>query len=773
METRNQYVDLTTNGRLFPTWVLANFKKFKLPPLELGTDDVCGKEMTNDFRTYQIFLTKYLDYNSPYKDILIYHGLGVGKTASAINIYNMLYNYNSGWNVFILVKASLHSNWVGELKKWLSANEKEYRMENIKFVHYDSPFADREFFEAMRMSDTAKKNMYIIDESHLFIRNVHGNISTNKGKRAQAIYDYIIQDKRDSIQDKRVDDVPRVILISGTPAVNSPFELALLFNLLRPDSFPRSEAEFNRIFISNSLKGEMNLSAKNLFQRRILGLVSYYHGATPDYFAKQVPHYITVKMSDYQRDIYKFFAEIEAKAIQKSKGKSETYRTYTRQACNFVFPPISQRVSGEQRPRPSLFKITEREAEKLDHGKFKVDESSGKVMNLQGYKDAIALFLKSFEDFLDDLNETDIKSGHTLSDDIKTFQNKYKGEYDEFHSKEKNKSKLYEEMYKCSAKAMYMLFLMTMSKGSILIYTNYVLMEGIQLMKVYMKYFGYSQYNKKGDKLTGNDGFRYAEYHGNVEKEQRDIYKEAFNDPKNNYGKIIKVFLISPAGAEGISLLNVRQIHIFEPYWHETRIQQMIGRGIRLKSHCGLPKEERVVDVYRYVAVIDNMETSDQYIEKTARNKDRLVTAFLDAVKESAVDCQLYHEHNALQQDIKCFTFNEPSILSKQVGPAYKKDIEDDKHMNNGSNSLTSITRKVKVTKVTTVKRLNADGEEPKYSAPEKYWCNLETGTVYDLELHYAIGRIGRDQNNILLKLDKDTYIIDFMIAIPVIRQRS
>ena len=28
---RNKYVDLKVNGRLFPSWILANFKKYKLP----------------------------------------------------------------------------------------------------------------------------------------------------------------------------------------------------------------------------------------------------------------------------------------------------------------------------------------------------------------------------------------------------------------------------------------------------------------------------------------------------------------------------------------------------------------------------------------------------------------------------------------------------------------------------------------------------------------------------------------------------------------------
>ena len=46
-----------------------------------------------------------------------------------------------------------------------------------------------------------------------------------------------------------------------------------------------------------------------------------------------------------------------------SRGKvgdaMSTYSSYTRQACNFVFPNISEKVNGEKRPRPSAFKIKE------------------------------------------------------------------------------------------------------------------------------------------------------------------------------------------------------------------------------------------------------------------------------------------------------------------------------------------------------------------------------------------------------------------------------
>ena len=59
--------------------------------------------------------------------------------------------------------------------------------------------------------------------------------------------------------------------------------------------------------------------------------------------------------------------------------------------------------------------------------------------------------------------------------------------------------------------------------------------------------------------------------------------------PNNNRGEIIKIFMITSSGAEGISLKNVRYVHIMEPYWNFIRIDQVFGRAIRMKSHMDLP----------------------------------------------------------------------------------------------------------------------------------------------------------------------------------------
>jgi hypothetical protein len=245
-----------------------------------------------------------------------------------------------------------------------------------------------------------------------------------------------------------------------------------------------------------------------------------------------------------------------------------------------------------------------------------------------------------------------------------------------------------------------------------------------------------------------------------------------FNDVSNKYGKISKIMMISPAGAEGLNLSNIRQIHLMEPYWHEVRMIQMIGRGVRFCSHRDLPKEERHVDVYRYKSVRKSGKwTTDQYIEDMARGKEGLIQSFLDAIKEVAVDCALNKTHNALVQDYKCFQFEEPSLFDEQIGPAYKEDLYDDLKMDNGSNSVNSQTMRIKVIKIVAVKQLTKDDgtTKVKYSKSNAYWYNPAPGIVYDYELHYAIGKVGYDSDNLPKKLDKDTYIIDKMIPIPMI----
>jgi len=132
----------------------------------------------------------------------------------------------------------------------------------------------------------------------------------------------------------------------------------------------------------------------------------------------------------------------------------------------------------------------------------------------------------------------------------------------------------------------------------------------------------------------------------------------------NRNGEIAKTLMITKSGAEGISLKNVRQVHILEPYWNMNRIDQVSGRAIRMGSHSDLPVDERHVDVFVYISKLtksqlssnltlkgnDKSMTTDQMIWKRANDKLKLISPFLESLKKASIDCN-FHGFDG----IRCF----------------------------------------------------------------------------------------------------------------------
>ena len=84
---------------------------------------------------------------------------------------------------------------------------------------------------------------------------------------------------------------------------------------------------------------------------------------------------------------------------------------------------------------------------------------------------------------------------------------------------------------------------------------------------------------------------------GNLNMEQRAKTVMQYNNDE------IKILFISSAGSEGLDLKNIKYIIIMEPSWNENLIEQIIGRGVRYKSHESLPLLKRNVTVYRLYCV--------------------------------------------------------------------------------------------------------------------------------------------------------------------------
>jgi hypothetical protein len=146
--------------------------------------------------------------------------------------------------------------------------------------------------------------------------------------------------------------------------------------------------------------------------------------------------------------------------------------------------------------------------------------------------------------------------------------------------------------------------------------------------------------------------------------------------------------MITQSGAEGISLKNVRQVHIMEPFWNYVRLEQVQGRAIRICSHKDLPLAERTVDVFTYlmrfsevakrdrkvdesIFVRDKGMTTDEIIYTLMLTKRKLNEQMFEIMKDSAIDCML----NALEHGSKsCFIIRSGGPLFL-YDPDYRVDI--------------------------------------------------------------------------------------------------
>lgn len=126
----------------------------------------------------------------------------------------------------------------------------------------------------------------------------------------------------------------------------------------------------------------------------------------------------------------------------------------------------------------------------------------------------------------------------------------------------------------------------------------------------------------------------YQIYYGEQTEEKRNKIIDKYNQG------FVDVLLITSAGSESLDLKNTRYIHIMEPHWNESKINQIIGRAIRYNSHVKLPIAERKVTIIRWVSVFGNKiiyETADEFLVKLAQKKDKMFQQFDRIIQKCSI----------------------------------------------------------------------------------------------------------------------------------------
>ena len=244
--------------------------------------------------------------------------------------------------------------------------------------------------------------------------------------------------------------------------------------------------------------------------------------------------------------------------------------------------------------------------------------------------------------------------------------------------------------------------------GSSLVYSQFLDMEGIGIFRIVMDLNGYAPIEIIRNTATNELEFskatilslknpkqpRYMTFSGEEDETVRRMSLDVFNTrsdelsgpiktvldeagyTNNHTGQLCRVFCITSAGAEGLSLKNVRAVHIMEPYWNDVRLKQVKGRAIRIGSHLELPEDQRNVSIYTYISVFgDEAQRATQgdiRIDPTIARRDAIDRA--TAVKLGLID----EKKEAAEGLKKLLTYTLTSDMRLYVISERKKKVIED-----------------------------------------------------------------------------------------------
>ena len=220
--------------------------------------------------------------------------------------------------------------------------------------------------------------------------------------------------------------------------------------------------------------------------------------------------------------------------------------------------------------------------------------------------------------------------------------------------------------------------------GPAFVYSEFNKAEGINIFSKVLDHNGFNKLNieefDNDDYTLSEDDFapRYTIISGDIDMEIRSKIIKLFNNPINKHGQLIRVILGTSAASEGIDLKYIRQVHILEPFWHNVKIEQVIGRARRLKSHSLLNPDERNIYVYRYISKSNSgVLSTDEYLYNLSNKKSIMINEIYDLLQSISIDCSLNYNQN--NTNIQCLKFPENKINEQTF--LLKSEIEENNNL--------------------------------------------------------------------------------------------
>lgn len=496
-------------------------------------------------------LTEYQKFSSSvfliedFKNMLLFWETGFGKTIECVYIIENIFKLYPQWKIFIFVKSSLKNDpWEKSLDMYISDNIKQH----IIFIHYDAQNTENLFLLKHESIKPGERILYVFDEVHDFIKKLLPK-ENNPERRLTKIIKPLLEDFNKPLN--------KVLFMSATPINDNFLEFNYLLHFLRNGNLKLSQQLFTKDNI---------LIEPSLLKKTCLGLVSFQRRSEIDVFknvsiteslAGKKIKFVELTMSNTQTSMYKIISQIEL------NSKSRGFRILRKLVNTFAYYDIKIKKNMDEEEYKKL--LTER----FDAFYTQMKNISFSTSFLDDFKNET---LEIFED------TAMAKNLNFITNDKLKFSSTLDITNPESKNKDLENLRL---LHSYSSKYVKTCQIVKQARGKCLIYQPFVTFEGVRTLLTYMDKFDIS----------------YIEYTQKTKNTRTELIKK-FNEKSNVYGKTIKSCVLSSAGTEGISLLNISDLIIMDLPWSGSALEQIFGRAIRLNSHIDLPIEERYVNIH-------------------------------------------------------------------------------------------------------------------------------------------------------------------------------
>ncbi len=625
---------------------LLNLKEIKVHKIQPYKDIHTIEEFENkasdmckifDKSSFQYLMGHYLSYRTPYKSLLLYYDVGVGKTCTAITIAeNMLINHNSfdEPKIWVILPAAIQGGFKNQIFNTMKLMDFKTIMNqctgdtyvkmteineetdiNIAKKRIKKLIKSRYHFFTYEGFATYIENNYInkgllvtdkviiVDEAHN-IRNSTGDEETNK-----RVYNALISTCKTGINNK-------LVLLSATPMYNEPSDIYMLFHLLLLNDKREELYKTPVIFDENN---KITEEAKNYISLLSSNYISYLRGKNPFNFAFK----LSPTLSGY---------EILDKTIPNTERGNKIELIDKNWITNIEDGIVVSKLGEKQLEFLKQKQVFFDENPDKDNNFSSLQPMNIVYDNQTGKQGFNNMFIKTT-----DKEQLIVRYNTTYKNALSPSNiSKYSGKYAKIAS------------------------IIKKTKGIIVIYSKYI-WSGIIPIAIMLEHMGFSRNGTNNilNEPIVTDEVKYEgipnpsycilsssdpEIMGNT---TIDNFINIINNYKNKNGELIKVILMTPVAGEGISFHNVREMHITEPWYHFNRIDQIIGRGIRNCSHKNLPIEERNVTVFMHCSLLDyEKETADVHAFRISTRKLYQSSLVDTLIRNTALDCSLFKSIN-------------------------------------------------------------------------------------------------------------------------------